>query len=258
MGATGPEAVPFVSQAVVMAVALVTVAWVEHAGRRGRGGHDHAAQRWVLGIGLWALGALIGGAIAPEARWGVDLFHRWGGMPAALQFLVTLAAMDLVQTGVHRVLHAVPWLWRLHAVHHADARYDAATALRFHPLEAGLRAVPDILLLALLGPDPFVALAVLLFGTVWNVFDHADVRLPPRWSRRLEWLMVTPDFHRLHHATLPALHDRNFGGIFTLWDRLLGWYRVPPEMPAAVGVAGWRAGDDLMANLLAPVAMPDT
>lgn len=251
-GATGPEAVPFVFVVGILVATLALVAVCES--RRGRASGDSGLlQRWVLGIGLWALGTAMGGAIMPDRAAGVLVFDRFGCLPAAVQFGSLLLAIDLVQTLIHRALHRWPLLWRFHAIHHADRHFDTATSLRFHPVETLLRAVADASIVLCLGPAPMVISAVVIFLVVWNVFDHGRVALPSAMARGLERLLVTPDFHRVHHAIDRSMHDSNFGGVFTLWDRLFGWYRRPAGAPFEVGLDGWRAGDDLLSNLEAPL-----
>lgn len=257
-GATGPEAVPFVFLVGAMFASLAIVAAFESRGRRDPADSGNLLQRWVLGAGLWALGTALGGLVipgsSPEGGW---VFTGFGCLPPVVQCVVLVVSIDYVQTMVHRALHRVPMLWRLHAIHHGDRHFDTATSLRFHPAETLLRAGVDAVLVLCLGPAPLALASAVIFLTVWNVLDHGRVSLPPALGRALERLLVTPDVHRLHHARERSLQDRNFGGVFTLWDRCFGSYLEPGDRAAAIGLDRWPAGDDLLSNLVAPIRASD-
>lgn len=171
----------------------------------------------LLAVGLAQLAAARG--------WG--LLHAIAlSYPAA--FVVSLLALDLVIYLQHVLFHAVPALWRLHAVHHADTGFDVTTALRFHPLEILLSMGVKLAAVAALGPP---AAAVLVFEVVLNataMFNHGNLRLPVRFDQVLRWFVVTPDMHRVHHSSVPAEANRNFGFNLPWWDRLLGTYRAQP------------------------------
>lgn len=207
-------------------------------------------QRWVLAIGLWSITVVATFWLMPALPGGPEVLRN---APIAVQFVVLLLALDGLQAVIHWNLHRWPALWRFHAVHHADTRFDTATALRFHPAENLLRAFADTIVLWVLAPDPLAVGGVLAVTAVWNVFQHARIALPRALQGPMELLLVTPDVHRIHHALPAHLHDRNFGTVFTVWDRLFGWYRAPDGQPFDTGVSGWRAEDDLVANLLAPL-----
>ena len=143
--------------------------------------------------------------------------------------LVSLLAMDFVIWLQHVVVHAVPALWRLHRVHHADLDYDLTTGARFHPLEIGLSMLWKIGWVLALGPSPW---AVIVFEVALNafaMFSHANIALPPSADRVLRTIIVTPDMHRVHHSVERAEHDSNYGFNLSIWDRLLGTYVAQPE-----------------------------
>jgi sterol desaturase/sphingolipid hydroxylase (fatty acid hydroxylase superfamily) len=127
------------------------------------------------------------------------------------------------------MVHAIPALWRLHRMHHADLDFDVTTGARFHPLEIVLSMLIKFATILVLGP-PLVAVIifeVLLNGTA--MFNHANVRLPARLDRVLRWLVVTPDMHRVHHSIEDDEANSNFGFSLPWWDRLLGTYREQPR-----------------------------
>jgi sterol desaturase/sphingolipid hydroxylase (fatty acid hydroxylase superfamily) len=126
------------------------------------------------------------------------------------------------------LFHAVPVLWRLHRVHHADLEFDVTTGVRFHPVEILLSMGIKLAVVAALGAP---ALAVLLFEVLLNatsMFNHGNVSLPARLDRVLRWLVVTPEMHRVHHSVVPRETNSNFGFNLPWWDRLFGTYRPQP------------------------------
>jgi sterol desaturase/sphingolipid hydroxylase (fatty acid hydroxylase superfamily) len=143
--------------------------------------------------------------------------------------VVSVLVLDLVIYLQHVMFHAVPALWRLHMVHHADVDFDCTTGLRFHPLEILLSMVIKLSAVALLGPP---AVAVIIFEVVLNatsIFNHGNVRLAGAVDRFVRWILVTPDMHRVHHSVKPFETNSNFGFNLPWWDRLLGTYRNQPE-----------------------------
>lgn len=137
----------------------------------------------------------------------------------------------------HILTHRVPWLWRFHAVHHVDLDMDASTALRFHFGEM-IASIPyRALQVALFGVDEpaFRAWQTFLLASI--VFHHSNLRLPRRWEERLEWLLVTPRLHGLHHARHAQQASVNWSSGLTLWDRLHGSFH-PIDHEISVGVRG--------------------
>jgi sterol desaturase/sphingolipid hydroxylase (fatty acid hydroxylase superfamily) len=192
--------------------------------------------RWPNNLGVVALDALllrillpttaVGLAFIAEAR-GFGLFNMialptWAGIIAAVIIL------DLAIYLQHVLFHAVPALWRLHRMHHADLEFDVTTGLRFHPIEILLSAVIKLGVVAGLGAP---ALAVLIFEVLLNatsMFNHGNVRVPHGLDRTLRWLVVTPDMHRVHHSILSRETNSNFGFNLPWWDYLFGTYRTQP------------------------------
>jgi sterol desaturase/sphingolipid hydroxylase (fatty acid hydroxylase superfamily) len=176
---------------------------------------------------VFPLTAVSFAALAAERGWGLlNLLD----LPLWPALILALLLLDLIIYLQHRLFHAVPLLWRLHRVHHADTEFDVTTALRFHPLEMLVSMAIKLAAIALLGAP---ALAVLVFEIVLNgaaMFNHANVALPARLERVLRLFVVTPDMHRIHHSTRPEEHNRNFGFNLPWWDRLLGSYCPRPQL----------------------------
>lgn len=209
------------------------------------------AVRWGNNLGLVALNTVLLRLLFPAAAVGMATFaadQGWGLLhyfqtPAWLAIPIAVIVMDLVIWLQHVMVHAVPALWRLHRVHHADLDYDLTTGARFHPIEIILSMLIKFATIVVLGP-PIVA--VILFEVILNgmaMFNHANVRLPPAVDRVLRWLVVTPDMHRVHHSVEDDEANSNFGFNLSCWDRLFGTYRDQPRgghEGMTIGIRGHR------------------
>jgi len=171
--------------------------------------------------------AAIGVAISAKEQ-GYGLFNVYDVSPM-LAIVASVVIMDFVIYLQHVMVHAIPALWRLHRVHHADPDYDVTTGARFHPLEIILSMLIKFAAILLLGPP---VVAVILFEIILNVtamFNHGNVGLPPAFDRVLRWVLVTPDMHRVHHSVEDDEANSNFGFSLPWWDRLFGTYRDQPR-----------------------------
>ncbi|HHO58591.1 MAG TPA: sterol desaturase family protein, partial [Thiotrichales bacterium] len=192
---------------------------------------------WANNLVLVALNSVIVRLLFPLAAvgmadfangqgWGVLNYYAVSGVAA---IVVSVVVMDLVIYLQHVMVHAVPLLWRLHRVHHADLDYDVTTGARFHPLEIILSMLIKFATIILLGPP---VLAVVIFEVMLNataMFNHGNVRLNPAIDRVLRLVLVTPDMHRVHHSVEDDETNSNFGFSLPWWDRLFGTYRDQPR-----------------------------
>ena len=195
------------------------------------------ALRWSGNLGIVVINSLVlrwsfpflavGMALLAEERgWG--LLNAYP-VPFAAAVALSLPALDLIIYLQHVMFHAVPLLWRMHRMHHADLDFDVTTGVRFHPFEIVLSMGIKLAAVAVLGAP---AVAVVIFEVVLNssaVFNHGNVRLPRALDRVLRWVVVTPDMHRVHHSILPGETNSNFGFNLPWWDRLFGTYRDQPR-----------------------------
>ena len=172
----------------------------------------------------------------------LGLFNRIEiGLPLAIPLGILL--LDFKQYWFHRLMHYPDWLWRVHRVHHSDLEIDLTTGFRFHPLEAILNALFDLLLIAVFGIAAEVVLLRYLLIFFANFFSHGNIRIPPGLNRMLLWLLVTPSMHHLHHAMDRHAANSNFGVLFSFWDRLFGTYiDQPPPTAAEQGGADYAYG----------------
>jgi sterol desaturase/sphingolipid hydroxylase (fatty acid hydroxylase superfamily) len=192
--------------------------------------------RWLSNLGLVALdtavvrllfplGAAGVALVAEERGWG--LYHNLP-LPGWLAVALAVVALDFAIYLQHVLFHAVPILWRLHMVHHADLDFDVTTGVRFHTLEILLSLGIKGAAILLLGAP---ALGVLIFEVLLNatsMFSHGNVRLPAWLDRLLRLVVVTPEMHRVHHSIDPRETNSNFGFNLPWWDYLLGTYRPQP------------------------------
>jgi sterol desaturase/sphingolipid hydroxylase (fatty acid hydroxylase superfamily) len=172
---------------------------------------------------IMALVVVVGVAASWAAQNHFGLFNLtdwpWW-IEAALAFII----LDFAVWFQHLLMHRWPLLWRMHAVHHSDRDLDATTALRFHPFELIISTLYKSAWVALLGLPVLVALAFELWLNLNALFNHSNIKLPPRADSWLRKLLVTPDMHLVHHSILPSDQHRNYGFALTIWDRIFGTY----------------------------------
>lgn len=230
-------------------VLLLMVIWETIAPRRESDLKRPA--RWWSNLSLVVLGSLAVRLLVPLGAVGTALVAEdrgWGllqssNVPAWLAVLLSVIALDFVIWLQHVMFHAVPILWRVHRVHHADLDVDATTGVRFHPIEIVLSLGIKIAAVLLLGAP---ALGVLIFEVVLNatsMFNHANIKLPNWLDRTLRLFIVTPDMHRVHHSTESSETNSNFGFNLPWWDFLFGTYCAQPQAgheQMTIGVAEFR------------------
>lgn len=224
------------------------------------------STRWFSNLGLMVLGSLAARLLVPVAATGVALFAAREGsglfnqvaMPGWVALVVSVVVLDAAIYLQHLMFHAVPILWRLHLVHHADVDFDTSTGVRFHPVEMVVSLLIKCAVILLLGPP---VAAVILFEVLLNataLFNHGNVRPPRALDRRLRWLVVTPDMHRVHHSVHGDETNSNFGFNLPWWDRLCGTYRDQPRAGHTGMVIGLHAPRDprLVARLSGVLRLP--
>jgi len=202
--------------------------------------------RWPGNLGILVVDILAVRLLVPASAVAVALLagsRGWGlfnllGLPGWLAVIAGIVALDFVIYAQHVVFHHVPLLWRIHRMHHADVDIDVTTGLRFHPLEILLSLAIKMAAVVILGVP---AIAVLIFEVVLNaaaMFNHSNVALPPWLEPAARWIVVTPQMHQVHHSTVRAETDSNFGFNLPWWDRLFGTYKAAP----AAGEVGMTVG----------------
>jgi sterol desaturase/sphingolipid hydroxylase (fatty acid hydroxylase superfamily) len=258
---------PTIRLAAFLGILAAMVLWEVWAPRRRR--EIPRVIRWTNNLALVLVDTVIlrlsfpilavGLAVMAEERgWG--LFNVMD-VPLWVAIIVSMLVLDLAIYLQHVMFHAVPGLWRLHRMHHADLDFDATTGLRFHPVEILISMAIKLAVVAALGPP---AVAVLLFEVILNgtaLFNHANIDLPRPVDRWLRWIVVTPDMHRVHHSVDPRETNANYGFNLPWWDRLLGTYVAQPEKGhegMEIGIEQFRTRRDLWLDrmLVQPLSGP--
>jgi sterol desaturase/sphingolipid hydroxylase (fatty acid hydroxylase superfamily) len=226
---------PYIRLATFGGVFLVMAVWEVLSPKRPQ--HVGRGTRWPSNIGVVIIDTLLVRVLFPMSAVALAIFCEstgWGLLnvwQVSAWFAVPLSVvlLDLVIYFQHVLFHAVPMLWRLHRMHHADLEFDVTTGTRFHPIEIALSMIIKLTVIAALGAP---AVAVLLFEILLNataMFNHSNVRIPASIDRVLRLLIVTPDMHRVHHSVVMRETNSNFGFNLPWWDRLFGTYRAQPE-----------------------------
>ena len=227
-------------------------------------------SRWPSNLAIVLLNTLLVRALLPVtavsmAMWGEErgrgLFHAFGPLPPWLVVPATVVLLDLAIYLQHILFHAVPILWRLHRMHHADLDVDVTTGARFHPVEIVLSMLLKFGVIAALGASPLGVLVFEILLSTGSLFNHGNLRLPLGADEMLRWMIVTPDMHRVHHSVAPEETNRNFGFTLSWWDRICGTYRAQPaagHVGMTLGIAQFRNRRDLRLDrlLLQPIRDP--
>jgi sterol desaturase/sphingolipid hydroxylase (fatty acid hydroxylase superfamily) len=209
---------------------LVAVAFCEFCWPRRR--REFPATRRRLGnLGIWILNLVLAALVfAPtdtfrpqfEAVLGIAL-PSWP-IVGWSSFVAAFLLLDLLRYLVHRCKHAVPFLWRIHALHHSDPDVDVTTTVRLHPIEYLLNFGVFWVTVILLGIPATVGLTYGLTAFAIEAIQHGNIRLPDRAERLLRPVMVTVDMHRGHHSIGFAKGSCNYATVFSFWDRLFKTY----------------------------------
>ena len=216
----GFNPVDFAVPAFVLLV-LIEMVW---ARRRAPEAYEPADTLVSLAMGLGSMiaGLLSAGAVVALYLWAFqfrvfDIGWTWWAWP--LCFVLD----DLAYYGFHRAAHRVRWFWASHVNHHSSQHYNLSTALR--QTWTGTIAFGFIfrLPLVLIGFPPAMIAFCAGLNLIYQFWFHTEaIRKCPRW---FEAVMNTPSHHRVHHATNPVYLDRNYAGVFIVWDKAFGTFQ---------------------------------
>ncbi|MEN8246743.1 MAG: sterol desaturase family protein [Thermodesulfobacteriota bacterium] len=202
--------------------------------------------RWLNNLSIVALNPFLLRLVFPVFAAGMAQkahTNGWGllnyfDISSFIALIVGFVVLDMVIYLQHVMFHAVPLLWRLHMVHHADLDVDFTTGLRFHPVEIILSMVLKMMVIVALGPP---VIAVLIFEVFLNgmaMFNHGNIKIPKAVDKWLRLLVVTPDMHRVHHSVIIRETNSNYGFNLSIWDRLFGTYCDQPTKGHTAMVIG--------------------
>lgn len=217
--------------------------------------HSKAA-RWFVNLTLTIVDGVLVKLILGAAAVGVAAYSQskgWGlinylELPWIVGFFVGFIFLDFMVYLMHVIAHALPFLWRFHIVHHTDLDFDVTTALRFHPLEIIISMLYKIMLVVAIGADP---ITVMIFEAILNAsaqFNHSNLNIPKGLDEKIRKVVITPDFHRIHHSVLVEETNSNFGFFLSWWDKLFGTYKPQPSVEhteMAIGVDVYRDAEEL-------------
>lgn len=184
----------------------------------------------ACGVGQQVLGALAFGAVLIGAYALIYDHLRVATIPetSTLGWVFAFVGVDLGYYAYHRASHRINFFWATHVVHHQSEEYNLSTALRqswFTSLTSWIFYAP----LAFVGVPTIVFVTCLTMNTLYQFWIHTRTikKLGP-----LEWIMNTPSHHRIHHAIDPEYIDKNYAGVFIVWDRLFGTFVEENREPA--------------------------
>lgn len=201
-------------------------------------GVGHSGSRWLNNIALTFLnfyilifwgGWLMSSGLLEWLQPQYSFFESFE-MPVVFIVLLTVFAFEFLGYWYHRALHSIPLLWRIHAVHHADTQLDVTTSHRSHPFEGMLFSLVSLPLLLSLGVPFLAAFSYSILRLLISQISHANIRLPEKLDMLLRLLLVTPDFHRMHHLSKQQYTDSNYGVITPWFDYMFG---TASRLPAA-------------------------
>jgi sterol desaturase/sphingolipid hydroxylase (fatty acid hydroxylase superfamily) len=230
-------------KALIAPIALLTLLVAERrapATASGRAGWAHDARNLALGVLNGCLGIGLALLVLPPFPTPGGGLLGLLGLSGVAAFLGAFLLLDLWMYAWHRLVHAVPILWRVHRMHHSDEALDASSAFRFHPLETTASQVLRVPLAWALGVGAaHVAAYEAVFLPV-ILLHHSNLRLSERADRLLRLLIVTPALHRTHHSPRPVETNSNYGSVLSVWDRLAGTFGRLAGVGATFGLAGLR------------------
>jgi len=223
-------------------------------------------RRWASNLGIVFVNSALVRVLLPITAAGFAVLaasRGWGvfnnfAAPVWFAVLASVVILDFAIYLQHVMFHAVPLLWRLHRMHHADLDFDVTTGARFHPIEIILSMLIKFAVIAVIGAP---AVAVIIFEVLLNataMFNHGNLRLPAGFDRVLRLFIVTPDMHRVHHSIEDHETNSNFGFNLSLWDRVFGTYKAQPDAgheAMTIGIRDYRApkiATDLPGMLILP------
>lgn len=187
-------------------------------------------------------------ALVERRRWGL---LRLVQLPQRVETVIAILLLDYTLYLWHVLTHRVPWLWRMHVVHHVDLDLDVSTAVRFHAAELLVSVLWRAGQIVCIGVSPQTLSLWQTLTLLSVLFHHSNVRLPIAVERWLVCIIVTPRMHGIHHSIMKDETDSNWSSGFTIWDRLHGTLRLDvPQSAITIGVPAYRAPTDIRLSSL--------
>ena len=189
----------------------------------------HSAPNFFFTLTTLIINFLFAFVIVLASDWvtnnSIGLWPKLVSVPFAVKLIIGLMVLDLVGAWlIHWTEHKVYFMWRFHVIHHSDEHVDTTTSLRHHPGESVFRAIFTCLAVIIMGAPIWLVMLYQSMSAIFSQFNHANLRLPPKVDKFFSWIFVTPGMHRIHHHYQQPYSDRNYGNIFSIWDRITGNY----------------------------------
>ncbi len=201
--------------------------------------------RWTSNLGIFVLNVLVSTIPLSVAGVGIALLAQrdgWGvfnviHLPFVIVIFVSFIVLDGMAYVLHRIFHAAPVLWAIHAVHHSDVDVDASTAIRHHPAELIVGALLNLPIIVLLGLSPLAILVYTGAAAIMQTFHHSNLAIP-MWLSWLGYIVVVPQMHHVHHSVQVSEANSNYSALFSWWDKLAGTLEHQPNV-LKFGVEEW-------------------
>lgn len=149
-------------------------------------------------------------------------------IPYAAKVVAGVLCLDVVSYWFHRGYHTVPLFWRLHRVHHSDTNLDSTSYFRFHPFDWFLDNSSVLVAAFIFGLDmKIIAFDFVLYLPLF-LAHHSNIVFPAWFDNTFGKIIVSPNFHKVHHHQQQQFTDSNYGNIFIIWDKIFGTYKYLP------------------------------
>jgi len=194
-------------------------------------------SRWLNNIFIGGLNIFLVRFLLPVSTIGIAQLadeHQIGffnntSFPLAIEVVIVFLLLDIAGYLFHKSFHTYPVLWKFHLVHHSDSAVDVTTSVRHHPVEALVLTVLISAMTLLLGAPVICLFLYQVINFFVSIFSHANIKLPPIIDRILHLVVITPDFHRIHHSSEKKYTNSNYGNVLTWWDYLFSSYQTKDQ-----------------------------
>jgi sterol desaturase/sphingolipid hydroxylase (fatty acid hydroxylase superfamily) len=189
--------------------------------------HNSLKSRITNNFGLGVINSIVSSLFTIAVAHYISLDRSHVGIVGMISIpiiagTVSFLVLDLYMYFWHRLMHRLPIAWRFHRIHHTDRSMNVSTAYRFHPIEIISSSVPKLVLIWWLGISSNFVLIYELVFTVVVALHHSNLRIPGSIDRLLAHVILTPNYHRIHHSQIVSETNSNYGSVLIWWDRIFG------------------------------------
>lgn len=164
-------------------------------------------------------------------------------VPFYVKVILGVLCIDFVNYWAHRLNHSWELFWRLHRVHHSDTIMDSSTTYRFHPLDALLDNFASVVAALIFGLDGSILIFWLILYMPLLVLHHTNFIMPKWFDRTFGKVIVSPNFHKIHHHQQQEYTDSNYGLMFIFWDKLFRTFKKIPVNEIKYGLSEFDKPD---------------